>query len=44
MVSFDYGKDNENPIDHVRFYHRDNPDEAFKLEKEVVCTSVAHLG
>uniref|UniRef100_A0A671W5L0 HD domain-containing protein n=1 Tax=Sparus aurata TaxID=8175 RepID=A0A671W5L0_SPAAU len=32
----DYGMKNENPVDHIHFYSKGKPDEAFKLPKEEV--------
>lgn len=34
----DYGMKNENPVDHIHFYSKGKPDEAFKLPKEEVRT------
>ena len=36
VVKFDYGKQDENPIDKMRFYAKGDPDIAFKLPKEEV--------
>lgn len=36
LVSLDYGKGNENPIDHVRFYYKENPDIPVQIKKEEV--------
>ena len=33
-VSFDYGMKTENPIDHVRFYRKSDPDTAIKIGKD----------
>ena len=33
-VSFDYGMKNKNPIDHVRFYRKSDPDTAIKIGKD----------
>ena len=36
VVKFDYGKQDENPIDKMRFYAKGDPDIAFRLPKEEV--------
>ena len=36
MVTFNYGKQDENPIDHVRFYLKDDPQKAVKVTKDQV--------
>ena len=36
IVTFDYGKGDENPIDHVRFYRKDNPEKAVIVRKDQV--------
>jgi len=36
IINFDYGMKNENPIDHVRFYHKSNPDVAIMVRKDQV--------
>jgi len=35
-VTFDYGMGEENPIDHMRFYMKDNPEKAVKVRKDQV--------
>ena len=39
IVTFDYGKGDENPIDHVRFYRKDNPEKAVIVRKDQVSHS-----
>ena len=39
IVTFDYGKEDENPIDHVRFYRKDNPEKAVIVRKDQVSHS-----
>ena len=39
IVTFDYGMEEKNPIDHVRFYAKDRPNRAFKLKKDQVSDS-----
>ena len=36
VVKFDYGKQDENPIDEMRFYAKGELDEAFKVSIEQV--------
>ncbi|XP_070575481.1 deoxynucleoside triphosphate triphosphohydrolase SAMHD1-like [Ptychodera flava] len=36
VVNLNYGMGHENPIDHVRFYSKDNPDQAMKVRKNEV--------
>ena len=36
VVKFDYGKQDENPIDKMRFYAKGEPDKAFTVSKEEV--------
>ena len=34
ITTFDYGKKAENPIDHIRFYTKENPHKAEKIRKD----------
>ena len=36
VVTFDYGMRDENPIDHVRFYLKHDPEKALKVRKDQV--------
>lgn len=36
VVNLNYGKKDENPIDHVRFYRKNDPDKAEKIKKSEV--------
>jgi len=36
VVTFDYGMDDKNPIDHVRFYLKREPQKALKVRKDQV--------
>ena len=36
IITFDYGMEEKNPIDHVRFYAKDRPNQAFRLKKDQV--------
>lgn len=36
LVFLDYGMENKNPIDHVRFYHKENPNIPIEVKKEEV--------
>ena len=36
VVTFDYGMKDENPIDHVRFYVKDQPHKPVKVRKDQV--------
>ena len=36
IITFDYGMEEKNPIDHVRFYAKEYPNQAFKLKKDHV--------
>ena len=36
VVTFDYGMRDENPIDHVRFYLKSDPQRALKVRKDQV--------
>ncbi|XP_077982441.1 deoxynucleoside triphosphate triphosphohydrolase SAMHD1-like [Glandiceps talaboti] len=36
VINLNYGMGDENPIDHVRFYSKDNPDQAMKVRKNEV--------
>ena len=36
VVTFDYGKGDEDPIDHVRFYRKDNPEKPVIVRKDQV--------
>ncbi|KAM8753758.1 deoxynucleoside triphosphate triphosphohydrolase SAMHD1-like [Acanthopagrus schlegelii] len=33
-ITLDYGMNDENPVDHLHFYRKENPDKAFKRRKE----------
>ena len=36
VVTFNYGKKDKNPIDHVRFYSKDDPQKAVRVTKDQV--------
>lgn len=36
LVKFNYGMKDKNPIDHVRFYKKDSPDKAIKIDENEV--------
>lgn len=36
VVDLNYGMKDKNPIDHVRFYKKDNPNVAFQIKQEEV--------
>ena len=36
MVTFDYGMKDKNPIDHVRFYVKDQPHKPVQVRKDQV--------
>ncbi len=36
VVRFNFGKRSCNPVDHMRFYRKDKPNEAFKIPSEFV--------
>lgn len=40
VVKLNYGMKDENPIDHVRFYKKDDPDNATKIDKSKVGVNV----
>ena len=42
IVTYDYGMKDENPIDHVRFYLKTNPERAVKVRKDQVWLSASH--
>lgn len=40
LVELNYGKKDQNPIDHVRFYKKDDQDSATKIDIEKVGVNV----
>ena len=42
-MTFDYGMKNENPIDHMRFYSKSDPDKAVKVRKDQVLKSLDYF-
>ena len=42
VVTFDYGKKEENPIDHMSFYSKDQPTRAVKVRKDQVSEMLPH--
>jgi hypothetical protein len=40
VVTFDYGMKEKNPIDHVRFYVKDQPHKPVQVRKDQVCVKV----
>ena len=43
VVTFDYGMRGENPIDHVRFYLKHEPQKAVKVRKDQVSKILARF-
>ena len=42
VVTFDYGMHEENPIDHMSFYSKDQPTRAVKVRKDQVSEMLPH--
>lgn len=40
LVKFNYGMENKNPIDDVRFYKKNSPDKAIKIDENEVGVNV----
>lgn len=40
VVKFNYGMKDKNPIDHVHFYKKDDPNKAIKIDKSEVGVNV----
>lgn len=43
VVKLNYGMKDKNPIDHVHFYKKENPDEADKIDKSEVGVNVIYI-
>ena len=40
VMMYDYGMQEFNPIDHVRFYQKSNPSQAIQLRRDQVCVLI----
>lgn len=42
VVTYDYGMKDEDPVEHVRFYSKDNPHKAVKVRRDQVSQMLPH--